>query len=192
MISALFKPHLKGDVHVSNLPDRVIVGFFVSGRTRFYVSWKETEGNVRPPDRAALRRTDRPQLRARSPRTPTRRSATASWACSVSVSPGTSESAGLTDPADPSLPAHLDLLDTAFYRISDPNFVLVEFTTRGPIRPAPGRELWSTVLHLDTDRPWSDPSRERDDRDLLLECQPRCRTGRPSATWKCCTGAARG
>ena len=32
MISALYKPHLLGDVRISHLPDRVIVGFFVRDR----------------------------------------------------------------------------------------------------------------------------------------------------------------
>ena len=74
--------------------------------------------------------------------------------------------ARVADPVDPSVPAHLDLREIAFYRTSDPGIVLVEFTTRGPIHPVPGRQ-WLYILFLDTDRPWwRDRERERDDGDL--------------------------
>ena len=42
---------------------------------------------------------------------------------------------------DGSLPAHLDLLETAIYMTSEPDLVLVEFTTRGPIHPIPRMRL---------------------------------------------------
>ena len=72
----------------------------------------------------------------------------------------------VADPVDSAVPAHLDLRETAFYRTSDPGVVLVEFTTRGPIHPMPGRQ-WIYILFLDTDRPWwRDREREREDGDL--------------------------
>ena len=72
----------------------------------------------------------------------------------------------ISDPADPSVPAHLDLVETAFWHAADEDSVLVEFTTRGPIHPVESRELLY-VVYLDTDEPWwTDRSRERDDGDL--------------------------
>ena len=72
----------------------------------------------------------------------------------------------ITDPVDPSTPAHLDLVETAFWHIPNRGSVLVEFTTRGPIPPVQGREL-VYMLFLDTDEPWwTDRERERDDGDL--------------------------
>ena len=163
MISALFKPHLDGDVHVSNLPDRVIVGFFASDPW-FYVYGRRPKETfdlqivLHSDGRIALNYGLTPQ----DPDEAFGDGIVGLFGLSVTRD----ERIGrVADPADPSLPAHLDLLDTAFYRISDPNFVLVEFTTRGPIRPVLGRRLVYS-LHLDTDRPWSDPRRERDDRDL--------------------------
>ena len=72
----------------------------------------------------------------------------------------------IADPEDPSIPAHLDLVETAFWHAPRRDSVLVEFTTRGPIDPVAGREL-SYMVYLDTDEPWwSDRGREREDGDL--------------------------
>ena len=158
-ISALFKPHLDGDVHVSNLSDRVIVGFLASDPW-FYVYGRRPKETfdlqivLHSDGRIAFNYGPQPQ----DPDEAFGDGIVGLFGLNVARN---ERIGSVADPADPSLPAHLDLLDTAFYRISDPNFVLVEFTTRGPIRPVPGREL-IYGLHLDTDRPWSD---ERDDRD---------------------------
>ena len=161
MISALFKPHLEGDVHVSNLPDRVIVGFFASDPW-FYVYGRRPRQTfdlqivLHSDGRIALNYGPQPQ----DPDEAFGDGVVGLFGLNIARNERID---GVADPADPSLPAHLDLLDTAFYRTSDPNFVLVEFTTRGPIRPVQGRELVYGVS-LDTDRPWW--VRERDDRDL--------------------------
>ena len=42
---------------------------------------------------------------------------------------------------DASVPAHLDLVETALYATAETDIVLVEFTTRGPIRPIPNQEI---------------------------------------------------
>ena len=163
MISALYKPFLaRGDVHVSNLPDRVIVGFFgVDRQFGVYGRWpKETfdlQIVLHSDGRIAFNYGPQPE----DPDEAFGDGIVGLFGLNIIRN----ERIGtVDDPADPSLPAYLDLLETAIYRTSDPGFVLVEFTTRGPIRPVPGREL-DYGLHLDTDRPWSDPSRERDDRD---------------------------
>ena len=84
----------------------------------------------------------------------------------------------VSDPVDGSLPAHLDLLETAIYMTSEPDLVLVEFTTRGPIHPVPDQELIYAV-EIDTDEPWTNDS---DDRDFLwgLAVLP---DGRRTALW---------
>ena len=87
---------------------------------------------------------------------------------------------GIPDRADPSLPAHLDLLETVVYSLSNPRYVLVEFTTRGPIRPVRGREAVYR-LELDADQPWWSEY-DRDDRDFLygVSLKP---DGRVEARW---------
>ena len=51
----------------------------------------------------------------------------------------------IPDQVDGSVPAHLDLLETALYATARPGRVLVEFTTRGPIRPIPNQEIFYVV-----------------------------------------------
>ena len=63
---------------------------------------------------------------------------------------------------DHNLTAHLDLTETTVYSVSDPRYVMVEFTTRGPIVPVPGRVSYYS-LSLDADHPWW----VGDDRDFL-------------------------
>lgn len=72
----------------------------------------------------------------------------------------------ISDPEDPAVPAHLDLVETAFWHAPQRDSVLVEFSTRGSIDPGEGRELLF-IVYLDADEPWwTDRERERDDGDL--------------------------
>ena len=105
-----------------------------------------------------------PSTTDNSPRIRTRRSETASSALFPGVVKTGRLLRSIADPEDRSLPGHLDLVETAVYTTSEPNRVLVEFTTRSPIRPLPGQEL-VYELQLDVDEPFTD---ERDDRDLLM------------------------
>ena len=81
-ISALYKNGPARQTCASpNLPDRMIVTFFALRPGVLRVRTGAAR-NLRLPDRSALRWPDRPQLPARRPRTPTKRSVTASWAFS--------------------------------------------------------------------------------------------------------------
>ena len=51
----------------------------------------------------------------------------------------------IPDSVDGSVPAHLDLVETALYATAETDIVLVEFTTRGPIRPIPNQEIFYIV-----------------------------------------------
>ena len=51
----------------------------------------------------------------------------------------------IPDPVDASVPAHLDLVEIALYATAETDIVLVEFTTRGPIRPIPNQEIFYIV-----------------------------------------------
>ena len=163
-ISALFKPNLEGVGHVSNLPDRVIVSFFASDPW-FYVYGREPKETfdfqivLHADGRIALNYGPQPQ----DPDEAFGDGIAGLFGLNDAESQ--EEIVRVDDPEDPSVPAHLDLLHTGIYRTSHPGFALVEFKTRSPIRPVPGRELVYS-LHLDIDRPWSDPFRERDARDL--------------------------
>ena len=57
----------------------------------------------------------------------------------------------IPDSVDGSVPAHLDLVETALYATAEPDRVLVEFTTRGPIRPIPNQEIVYMVAIDDWD-----------------------------------------
>ena len=160
MISALFKPHLDGDVHVSNLPNRVIVSF-VASDPWFYVYGRRPKETLdlqivlHSDGRIALNYGPQPQ--------------DPDEAFSdgiVGLFPGVVKTGllgSIADPEDRSLPGYLDLLETAVYTTTEPNVVHVEFTTRAPIRPLPGQEL-TYIVEFDVDEPFTD---ERDDRDLL-------------------------
>ena len=54
-------------------------------------------------------------------------------------------------------------MEAAAYTTDEPNRILVEFTTREPIRPLPDGEIIYSV-DIDIDQPWTI---ERDDRDFL-------------------------
>ncbi len=54
----------------------------------------------------------------------------------------------IPDPVDGSFPAHLDLVETNLYTTAKSGRVLVEFTTRGPIRPVPNQEI-SYIVKID-------------------------------------------
>ena len=73
--------------------------------------------------------------------------------------------ARIPDATQPSAPDHLDLLEIAIHRTSHPDFVIVEFATRGPIRPEPNL-VFTYYLFGDADRPWwTDRHRDKDDED---------------------------
>ena len=94
---------------------------------------------------AASRSTTR-----RNQTTPTKRSATASWG----LFPGdlkTGLLGSIPDPIDRHLPGYLDLVETALYTTAESGRVLVEFTTRGPIRPIPNQEIYYMVRIDDWD-----------------------------------------
>ena len=79
----------------------------------------------------------------------------------VGLFPGTTKTGllgSIPDPIDGHLPGYLDLVETGIYTMAaDPTLILVEFTTRGPIRPIPDHELMYRIV-IDTDEP--------DDREL--------------------------
>ena len=64
--------------------------------------------------------------------------------------------ATISDPRDPELPGHLDLIEAAIYETAgDP--VIVEFTMRDPVPDPEERTRFSYRLALDADRPfWPD------------------------------------
>ena len=166
MIAALYKPQLGGlsggDVrYVSRRPDRVVVTWF-SSDPGFYVH------GVPPQERnrfqLALHVDGRIALHyALEPNDPDEaiRDGIVGLFSSGVVKTGLLGS--ISDPEDKGLPGHLDLVETAVYTTSEPNLVLIEFTTRAPIHPVPGQEL-IYMVELDVDEPFT---QERDDRDLL-------------------------
>ena len=136
-ISALYKPHLAGNVRVSNLPDRMIVTFFVYDLA-FFVYGREPKESfdfqivLHSDGRIALNYGPEPQDPDE-----------AFGDGIVGVFPGSVKTGllgSIPDSVDGSLPAHLDLVETALYAAARPDIVLVEFTTRGPIRPIPNEE----------------------------------------------------
>ena len=173
MIAALYKPQLGGfhvgDAenfanvqYVSRRPDRVVVTWITSD-PNFYVH------GVPPQEKTRFQMTLHADGRiafhyAPGPKDPDE----AIRDGIVGLFPGVVRTGRLlksiADPEDRSLPGHLDLVETAVYTTSEPNRVLVEFTTRAPIRPLPGQEL-VYQLELDVDEPFTE---EHDDRDLLL------------------------
>ena len=160
MISALFKPHLDSEVHVSNLSDRVIIGFRASDPWFYVYGWRPKETFdfqivLHSDGRIALNYGTEPQDPDE-----------AFGDGIVGLFPGVVKVGligSIADPEDRSVPGYLDLVGTAVYTTTEPNVVHVEFTTRAPIRPVPGQEL-TYVVEFDVDEPFTD---ERDDRDLL-------------------------
>ena len=171
MIAALYKPRLGGwgvwDAenfgnvqHVSRRPDRVVVTWITSDPA-FHVHGVPPQEKTR--FQMALHADGRIALHyAPEPKDPDE----AIRDGIVGLFPGAVKTGllgSIADPEDRSLPGHLDLVETAVYTTAEPNLVLVEFTTRAPIRPLPGQKLYYMV-ELDVDEPFTD---ERDDQDLL-------------------------
>ena len=147
-ISALYKPDLGGNVYVSNLPDRMIVTFFVVDQG-FLVYGREPKETfdfqivLHSDGRIALNYGPEPQDPDE-----------AFGDGIVGLLPGVVKTGllgSIPDPVDGSVPAHLDLVKTALYATAEPDRVLVEFTTRGPIRPIPNQEIFYTVVIDDWD-----------------------------------------
>ena len=155
MISALYKPHLQrphfdtrvaggGQVQVSNLPDRVIVSFFVWD-WMFLVYGREPKETfdfqivLHSDGRIALNYGPEPQDPDE---------AFGDGIVGLFPFPGVVKTGllgSISDPVDGSVPEHLDLVETALYATGEPGRVLVEFTTRGPIRPIPNQEIFYIV-----------------------------------------------
>ena len=138
MISALYKPHLRGQVQVSNLPNRVIVSFSAWDRI-FLVYGREPKETfdfqivLHSDGRIALNYGPEPQDPDE-----------AFGDGIVGLLPGVVKNGllgSIPEPVDGSVPAYLDLVETALYATAEPGRVLVEFTTRGPIRPIPNQEI---------------------------------------------------
>ena len=141
-ISALYKPFLGGNVYVSDLPDRMIVTFFVVDQ-EFLVYGREPKETfdfqivLHSDGRIALNYGPEPQDPDE-----------AFGDGIVGLLPGVVKTGllgSIPDPVDGSVPAHLDLVKTALYATTEPDRVLVEFTTRGPIRPILNQEIFYIV-----------------------------------------------
>ena len=172
MIAALYKPRLGGwsvydaeerfrnRQHVSRRPDQVVVTW-VTSDPAFHVHGVPPQEKTR--FQMALHADGRIALHyAPEPNDPDE----AIRDGIVGLFPGAVETGllgSIADPEDGSLPGHLDLVETAVYTTTEANVVLVEFTTRAPIRPLPGQELIYSVA-FDVDEPFTE---ERDDRDLM-------------------------
>ena len=159
MIAALYKPRLGGwhflDAerfgnvqHVSRRPDRVVVTWITSDPT-FHVHGVPPLEKTR--FQMALYADGRIAFHyAPEPGDPdeTIRDGI------VGLFPGVVKTGllgSIADPEDRSLPGHLDLVETALYATAVPNRVLVEFTTRGPIRPIPNQTIFYIVIIADGD-----------------------------------------
>ena len=147
-ISALYKNYLGGSVYVSNRPDRMIVTFFVYDQSFLVYGQRPKETFdfqivLHSDGRIALNYA--PQ--AQDPDE-------AFGDGIVGVFPRTVKTGllgSIPDSVDGSVPAHLDLVETALYAAAEPDIVLVEFTTRGPIRPIPNQEIVYMVAIDDWD-----------------------------------------
>ena len=147
-ISALYKTYLDGRVHVSNLPDRMIVTFFVYDQD-FLVYGREPKETF---DFQIVLHSDGRIVLNYGPEPQDPDEAFGDGI--VGVFPGTVKTGllgSIPDRVDGSVPAHLDLVETALYATAEPDRVLVEFTTRGPIRPIPSQEIFYTVVIDDWD-----------------------------------------
>ncbi len=173
-ISALYKPMLGGwspwdadeagnTQHVSRRPDRVVLTWITEDH-RFYVHGRPHTEKTRfqmvlhADGRVAFNYAPEPENSEEAIRDGI-----------VGLFPGASQTeliARISSATQSSAPDHLDLLEIAVHRTSHPDFVMVEFTTRGPIRPEPNLEF-TYFLFVDADRPWwTDRYRDRDDQDL--------------------------
>ena len=159
VIAALYKPRLGGwgtydaeqfgnTQHVSRRPDRVVVtwittdaAFHVHGvppqeKTRFQMTL-HADGGI------AFHYAPEPDDSDEAIRDGI-----------VGLFPGAVKTGllgSIPDSVDGSVPAHLDLVETALYATAEPDRVLVEFTTRGPIRPIPNQEIFYIVAIDDWD-----------------------------------------
>ena len=159
MIAALYKPRLGGwhvleaeefgnVQYVSRRPDRVVVTWITSDAT-FHVH------DVPPQEKTRFQMTLHADGRialhyAPEPKDPDE----AIRDGIVGLFPGVVKTGllgSIADPEDRSLPGHLDLVETALYTTTVPNRVLVEFTTRGPIRPIPNQTIFYIVVIADGD-----------------------------------------
>ena len=147
-ISALYKNYLGGNVYVSNLPDRMIVAFFVYDQAFLVYGQRPKETFdfqivLHSDGRIALNYGPEPQ------------NPDEAFGDGIAgVFPGIAETGllgSVPDRVDASVPAHLDLVETALYAAAKPDIVLVEFTTRGPIRPIPNQEIFYMVAIDDWD-----------------------------------------
>jgi len=193
-ISALYKPMLGGwslwdadeagnTQHVSRRLDRVVItwitedhSFYVHGRphaekTRFQMV-------LHADGRIAFNYAAEPENSEEAIRDGI-----------VGLFPGATQTeliARIPDATQPSVPDHLDLLEIAVHRTSHPDLVIVEFTTRGPIRPEPGL-VFTYFLSGDADRPWwTDRHRDKDDEDYYWSVT----VGPDGNTWTHGPGAA--
>ena len=166
LIAALYKPRLGGSTegaahhfrntqHVARSPDRIVITWITSDPP-FHVHGVPPQEKTR--FQMALHADGRIALHyAPEPKDPDE----AIRDGIVGLFPGTTKTGllgSIPDPIDGHLPGYLDLVETAIYTMAaDPTLVLVEFTTRGPIRPIPDHELIYHIV-IDTDEP--------DDREL--------------------------
>ena len=145
-ISALFKPWHEGTQHVANASDRVVVTW-ISTEREFHVHGV-------PPERPA--RLQAVLAADGSIRLSYRDVPAGDGGVGLFVEGSVAKGAlidRIVDETDSALPAHLDLLEAAFYE-ANTDAVILEFTTRGSIpKPASG-SVYSYRLHFDIDRPW--------------------------------------
>ena len=147
-ISALYKPDLGGNVYVSNLPDRMIVTFFVVDQG-FLVYGREPKETfdfqivLHSDGRIALNYGPEPQDPDE-----------AFGDGIVGVFPGTVKTGllgSIPDRWTAPFPRTLILWKPRSTQPPRPDRVLVEFTTRGPIRPIPNQEIFYLVVIDDWD-----------------------------------------
>ena len=93
--------------------------------------------------------------------------------------------ARVVDPTHPAVPGHLDLMEVAIHT-SNTDLLIVEFTTRGPIRPADNVESIYWLL-FDVEEPWwtrrdADPEDEDFNLSVTLEADGSITASGPGAT----------
>lgn len=169
-ISALYKPHLGGwdpqvgnTQHISCKPDRVVLTWITDDEP-FRVFGRPPEEKTRfqivlyADGRIAFHYATTPA----DPEEAIRDGVVGLFPAVAKAG----EILRIPDATETAIPAHLDLVETAFYRTTYPGLVMVELTTRSPIHPRPNLEFRYFVL-LDTDQPWwRDRDRQRADEDL--------------------------
>ena len=161
MIAALYKPQLGGwydsDAedfgnvqHVSRRADRVLITWITSDPI-FFVHGVPPQEKTR--FQMALHADGRIALHyAPEPDDPDEAIRDGIVGLFPNPNPKTGLLGSIPDPIDGALPGYLDLVETGIYTIADPAFVLVEFTTRGPIRPIPDQHVFYEI-EIRTDAP---------------------------------------